>query len=697
MTSNKIQPRHLERRAVVYLRQSSQKQVQRNQESQRLQYSLADRARAFGWREVEVIDCDLGSSAAIGAAQREGFDRLIASVAVGEVGIVLSREVSRLSRRDKDWCQLLEVCQLFGTLIGDVEQVYDLTLLDDQLVLGIKGTMSVVELKVLQMRMSAGMESKARRGELKRLLPPGYVYDAMGKVAPDPDRRIREAMDLLFARFRELWSIRQTFLWFQTEGLELPVNKRRGAAMRVVWQLPTYQFIKSVLQNPFYAGVYFWGRRPTQIAFEDGRLRKRCMSVREPEQCKVFLPDHHPGYIDWATFEENLRMIRANSLKCESDASVSAVRAGQGVLVGVLRCGHCGRKLHVRYWGKSGTAARYLCKGDYHAGGRYCVAFGGGMVDRRFSRELLNVLSPLGLRGALAALDRLRVADEGQAQALQRQVEQMDYEAARAFEQYNEVDPRNRLVAAELERRWNAKLEELGKLRASVKQLEEQTPALSEEHKAQILALGERIPHVWESAHCPPETKKKIIRTVIEEVIVTLDAQTDELRFIIHWKGGTHTEFKMPKPKSGVGHKTSAEDLEVIRRMAVRYGDDDIARVLNKLGRRTATDKRWNEQRVAVARQRHGIAGQQRTIADPDILTQGQAVKYCGVSNLTIQKLVRAGIVKMEQVVPWAPWEIKRSDLDSKEVQAILDRVRKTGKLVLQGVGAAAQGDLFQQ
>ena len=497
VTSNKIQPRHLERRAVVYLRQSSQKQVQRNLESQRLQYSLSDRARAFGWREVEVIDCDLGASAAIGAAQREGFARLIASVAVGEVGIVLSREVSRLSRRDKDWCQLLEVCQLFDTLIGDAEQVYDLSLLDDQLVLGIKGTLSVVELRILQMRMNAGMEAKARRGELKRLLPPGYVYDPVGKVVLDPDQRVCEAIGLLFARFRQCWSVRQTFLWFQTEGIELPVNKRRGAGMKVVWQRPTYQFIKSVLQNPFYAGVYFWGRRPTQIAFQDGRLYKRSMSVRDPDQCKVFLPDHHPGYLDWATFEENQRMIRANSLKCESDASVSAVRAGQGVLVGLLRCGHCGRKLHVRYWGKSGTAARYLCKGDYAAGGRYCVAFGGGMVDRRFSRELLKVLSPLGLRSALEALDRMRATDDGRAQALQRQVEQVEYEAARAFEQYNEADPRHRLVAAELERRWNVKLEELEKLRESVRQLEEQTPALSEEQKAGVLALGERLAEVW--------------------------------------------------------------------------------------------------------------------------------------------------------------------------------------------------------
>ncbi len=305
-------------------------------------------------------------------------------------------------------------------------------------------------------------------------------------------------------------------------------------------------------------------------------------------------------------------MIRANSLKCESDASVSAVRAGQGLLVGVLRCGHCGRKLHVRYWGKSGTAARYLCKGDYDAGGKYCVAFGGGTVDRQFSRELLNVLSPLGLRGVLAALDRMRATDKRQSQALQRQFEQLDYEAARAFEQYNEVDPRNRLVAAELECRWNAKLGEQEKLRESIKQLDEQTPALSDEHEAQILALGENLPNLWQSENCPAEAKKKIIRTVIEEVIVSLN-DDDELRFIIHWKGGTHTEFKMPKPKSGVGRKTSAEDIEVIRRMAARYGDDDIARVLNKLGRRTATGKRWNEQRAATQRDRGTEAHNRRS------------------------------------------------------------------------------------
>ena len=226
--SSKIQPEHLERKAVVYLRQSSERQVRENKESQRLQYALADRARDLGFKQVDIIDIDLGASAGLGAARREGFDRLLALVAKGEVGIVLSREVSRLSRTDKDWCRLLEVCQLFGTLIGDCEQIYDLSLMDDQLILGIKGTMSVVELNVLRMRLLAGMEEKARRGEMIRLLPPGYVCTGDGKVLKDPDKRVRKAIALIFSKFNEIGSIRQTFLWFQNEGMELPVNKSHG-------------------------------------------------------------------------------------------------------------------------------------------------------------------------------------------------------------------------------------------------------------------------------------------------------------------------------------------------------------------------------------------------------------------------------------------------------------------------------------
>jgi DNA invertase Pin-like site-specific DNA recombinase len=692
----KLTPDRLARKAIVYLRQSSERQVQQNLESQRLQYALADRARALGWTQVEVIDSDLGWSAAMGAAPREGFARLLASVALGEVGLVLSREVSRLSRTDKDWCHLLEVCQLFDTLIGDAEQVYDVSLIDDQLVLGIKGTLSVVELKVLKLRLLQGMEAKARRGELIRILPPGYVTDGTGKVVKDPNVRVQEAMALIFRTFRETWSIRQTFKWFHAQGIELPVTRKRDGRVEVVFQLPTHSFIGHVLRNPIYAGAYVYGRRPVELTLVDGRPRKRHGRLRPPTAARVFIPDHHDGYIDWATYDEHQRMMRRNSLRHERAEGTGGVRAGHGLLARLLRCGRCGRKLHVWYWGKHGTAARYLCVGDFPAGGRYCLGFGGATVDRRIGEEVVRVLSPLGVRASLEALEQRRATDAARRDALARQFEQAEYEARRASEQYHAVDARNRLVAAELERRWNVALEHVERLRSALAELEQATPALSEEERVTVRTLGERFADVWHSPACPPELRKKIVRTVLDEIIVTHDEATDTLRFTLHWAGGTHTALEMPKPRSGVGQATALEDLELIRRMAGRYGDDEIARVLNKLGRRTGKGKRWSQERVATARRNHGIAGQTRAAPDPEILSLGRAAKEFHVSDTTIKRLVASGLLTVAQVAPWAPWEIRRADLDADPIRGILEHLRRTGELVLPGMESAAQPSLFQ-
>src|ERR1700680_4208525 len=384
--SAKIKPEHLARKAIVYLRQSSERQVRQNKESQQLQYAVAERVRALGWKQVEIINSDLGSSAGIGSAQREGFERVLSLVALGEVGIVGSRELSRLSRPDKDWCRLLEVCQIFGTLIGDEQQVYDLNYLDDQLVLGIKGTLSVVELQVIRQRLLAGQESKARRGELFKRLPIGYARDPLGKIALHPDRRVTEAIQLVFTNFRKLWSVRQTFQWFRDHDVELPANPIQGT--RLVWKIPSQSLIRDILCNPFYAGAYVWGRRPVTTLLGEGRLEKRQGAMRRAEDCRVFIRDHHVGYINWATYEENQRMTRRNAVNWQADESMASIRAGQGLLVGLLRCGNCGRKLHVRYWGGSGTHARYLCRGDYDDGGQYCLGFGGASVDRCVGQEL---------------------------------------------------------------------------------------------------------------------------------------------------------------------------------------------------------------------------------------------------------------------------------------------------------------------
>jgi DNA invertase Pin-like site-specific DNA recombinase len=691
--SPKIKPEHLVRKAIVYLRQSSEKQVRQNLESQRLQYELAERIRGLGWQQIEVINSDLGCSAAVGSASREGFERVLTSVALGEVGIVVSREVSRLSRTDKDWCRLVEVCQIFGTLIGDEQQVYDLSYLDDQLVLGIKGTLSAVELKVLRQRLQAGQESKARRGELFKRLAVGYARDGSGKVVLHPDRRVCEAIQLVFSKFRERWSVRQTFQWFRDHDVELPANPICGA--QLVWKIPSQSLIADILRNPFYAGAYVWGRRPMETLLVEGRLKKRQAAYRRPEDCRVFIANHHVGYIDWATYEENQRMRHRNSVTWQADESLSAIRAGQGLLVGLLRCGHCGRKLHVRYWGGTGTNARYLCRGDYDDGGQYCLGFGGAMVDRRISEELLKVISPLGVEASLKAIAELNSGEAAQRAALSSKHEELEYEAKRAFEQYDLVDARNRLAAAELERRWNEKLQEIEKVQQQLASLAEQQHSLSLEEEARILSMGENFAKVWNSEHCPPRLKKMIFRSVIEEIIAHTDPQKETLHFTIHWKGGVHTQLEMNRPRSATATATPMEALEIIRRMAVRHGDDQIASVLNRLGYSTGKGNRWNQNRVATARKNHTIVGQRRALPDPDRVSLNEAARLCRVSHRSLERLVEAGLLNREQTAPRAPWEIRRADLNTEPVRSILEHLRRTGKLVLRGGRTDPQTRLF--
>jgi len=692
----KVTSQHLARKAVVYLRQSSPKQVHENLQSQRLQYALRDRAETLGFREVEIIDDDLGSSAALGARVREGFTQLLGSVALGEVGIVLSIEVARLSRTDKDWCHLLELCQVFGTLIADADHIYDLATMDDQLVLGIKGTLSVVELKVLKSRLLRGQEEKARRGELFRRVAPGYRCDGDDRIVKDPDLRVQMAIQLVFTKFRESWSARQTHQWFIDNQVSLPVNRYGKGKVAIEWQLPARKFIGSILKNPIYAGAYVYGQKPTKMVVSEGRIVKRAGRLLPPEECRVFIRDHHEAYISWQEFEENRRRLQSNALRMGSDASVAVIRQGHGLLSGLLRCGRCGKKMHVRYWGKSGTDARYLCEGDFQ--GMYCIGFGGATVDRRFSQWLLDVISPYGIEASLKAIESVNSEVDGKSVVFQKQLQQLEYEAQRAFEQYNAVDARHRLVAAELERRWNEKLEELAQAKKTFEEILNQRKTLTGEQKQELLQLGGYFKQVWHSNDCPMELKKKIIRTVIEEIIVRLDDSTKMLHFVIHWKGGCHTEFEMEKPRSAVGKATAVEDVELIRKMADRYADGETARVLNRLNRRTGKGLYWSQSRVADVRRKHGIAGgRPHHERGREILSLAQAASYCRVSDTTIRKLVEAQLLPMTQVAPWAPWEIKRADLDGGPVHGIIEHLRETGKLMLKGIVSRQQPALFSE
>ena len=403
------------------------------------------------------------------------------------------------------------------------------------------------------------------------------------------------------------------------------------------------------------------------------------------------------GYIDWAAYEENQRMIRRNSVNWQGDESMAAIRAGQGLLVGLLRCGHCGRKLHVRYWGGRGTNARYLCKGDYDDGGQYCLGFGGASVDRRLGEEVLKVISPLGVEASLKALEELGAGDAAQRATLSSKLEQLEYEARKAFEQYDAVDARNRLVAGELERRWNEKLADVEATKQRLSSLNGKRWSLSSDEEERIRLMGENFAEIWQSDRCPAALKKMIFRTAIEEIIVLADAANKTLQFTIHWSGGTHTQLKMERPRSATETATPVEALEIIRRMAVRHGDDQIASVLNRLGLSTGKGKRWNQERVATARRNHSIVGQKRALPDPDRISLSEAARVCRVSHRTIERLVEAGLLKREQTTPRAPWEIRRSDLDAEPVRSIVQTLLRTGKLMLHGGSADNQPPLFTE
>ena len=681
--SSTINADHLARKAIVYVRQSTVKQVKNNQESQRLQYALTERATQLGFSHVEVIDKDLGISAGSGARQRPGFQQLLASVALGDVGMILSRELSRLSRTDRDWCHLMEVCQIFDTLLGDEQGIYDTSTVDDQLILGIKGTISVAELNVLKLRMQQGKEAKARRGELFSTIASGYVRDGTTLVI-DPNQRVQETLRLIFSKFNELASVRQTYLWFMDNHIEVPVNKSIEGRAGVVWKIPAQTFIPSVLHNPIYAGAYVYGRRPMEKVLEDGRIHRRQKAIQKPEHAKVFIKSHHEGYISWETYERNQKMIEQNGSNFQASPEILATREGHGLLTGLLRCSRCGHKLSVRYAGKSGTHPRYLCNGDYSSAGGYCIGFAGKGSDEAISEEVLKVISRHGVEASLMALDKCDARKNDKQRALQLQLEQLDYESKRAFSQYDQADPSNRLVVDTLEQRWNEALKQVETVRHALNQITD-TPKLSDQHRKRLLELGKHFRATWHHPDCPARLKKQIIRCVIKEIMVDLVEGDERLQFIIHWQGGSHSELSIARPlRANLSHKTAKDDVEIITKMAALHSDSEIAMVLGKHGRRTGKGNRWTSARVGVARRKYCKKNHSKKDT-VNLLTVAQAKKYSGVSVSTIMRLIDENLLKAEQVVPYAPYAIEKSGFDSEPVLSILSHLKKTGKLVLEG------------
>ena len=669
-----ITSEHLARQAVVYVRQSTAEQVRENVESTRLQRDLREKAITLGWRHPVVIDEDLGISAG-GYAERPGFRDLMTRVAMRQVGIIICVDASRLSRNSRDWAHLLELCGYFETLIADADQVYDLSHPNDRLVMGIKGTVSEMELGLIRQRLRSGTEAKAARGELRFHLPSGYVHDAEGEIVPDPDRRVRVAIETMFSQFDRCTSVRQLSIWYRDTRTLFPSKScRHDGAIR--WQVPTSNTLRKLLAHPTFAGVYVFGRRQTVVEYVDGKLIKRQTAPRSPEEAKVCIHDHHAGYISWEKYLENRAKISENRPRWTMRENRGAVREGLALLVGLLRCAQCGGRVRVGY---KKASALYYCDGGHEKGSKRCMSFGSNLIDARVGEELCRALEPCSLQAAIQAAE---LKDSQRAEELENarlQVEAARYQADRAFEQFDLCDPKNRHVAGTLEERLNEKLAERQAAGDRYEEIAKADPVLTEERRARLEVLARDFPSVWNHPQANPKLRKRLLRAAIHEVLVKPLDDQHQLEVIIHWQGGVHTRtlVKRPVRKTGKPHE-SLEQL--VKDLASQLEDPEIARILNMKKILTSGGLRWTRDRARDFRRQRHIHGPGKRERD-DSMTMNQVQEYLGIGHNAVLALARRGAITPNQVTDFAPWRVSRADVDSEEVQGLVRSLKETGRL----------------
>jgi len=663
---SKITVDHLRRCAVVYVRQSSSTQVEHNRESTARQYQLAERAVQLGWprESVKVFDEDLGVSGS-GLVERAGFTRMTAQVALGEVGIVLGLEVSRLARNNADWYRLLDLCGATHTLIGDADGIYHPGLFNDRLVLGLKGTMSEAELHVLRARLLGGIRNKAARGALHRGLPVGLVRgEADGEVLIHPDESVSAAIRAVFERFAEMGSARRVWLWFRSQDLRFPLHSNTLSDVR--WVAPTYTKIHQVLTNPFYAGVYVYGRTQ-QICYVDdsGRLRKR-LKRRPRSQWPVFIRDHHAGFIDWETYEANQQRL-AQNIRPRAHHSGGAVREGAALLQGLAVCGHCARRLAVHYSGRY-SAPGYHCAGTNIVNGRgaYCLNVGGVQIDAALASAFLAALAPAGLAASLQATEQLEADHASTVAQFKRDVERARYAAQRAERRYRAVDPDNRLVARGLEAEWEQCLQGLKAAEAELVHRERsRARPLTPDERSSILALGQDLKLVWSAPTTSDRDRKELLRALLEEVVLRVEREQSKAHLTLRWRGGLLSELDVALPRSHPAPIRTAEDtVELLRRLAAHYPDALIAGVLNRQGRTTATGLSFTANRVSSLRTHWNIPcfAPGKQTSEGDCMTVERAAHELRIAPSTLHRWLNDGFIAGEQITPGAPWRIRLSD-----------------------------------
>lgn len=656
----KITEQHRRRRAVVYVRQSTMAQVERNPESRARQYALRQRAIELGWPagSVSVVDEDLGRSGA-STDGRLGFKELVAEVGLGQVGLILALETSRLARSSADWHQLLDLCALTGALIADQDGIYSPGNFNDRLLLGLKGTMSEAELHLIRARLDGGLRNKAQRGELEQNLPVGLDRDEDGRIMLTADEQVRHALGRVFELWRRIGSARQVVSVLRDEGQRVP--RRSVGSRRVRWASATYGSVHAFLTNPAYAGAFVWGRTSQKKQLDEtGRVRRRTIDL-PIEQWSVCLPEHHPGYVTWDEYLATRDRLRAN-VRPRGEGG-GAAREGGALLQGIVRCGRCGRRMQVAYSGNDGQVPRYACVRAHqlHGTDSACQSLGALRLEKAITAAFLEAITPAGVRACTEAIGELERHHEERLHGQRLAVERAEFETGRAQRQFDACEPEHRLVARTLESRLEAALAELERERRKLAELETRRPEpLTAAERQALTRLIRDLPRLWAAETTSARDRKELLRTLVSEVIVTIQQEPRRAEVQLVWEGGARTELTVALVKRGTERNRTSEDtIELVRKLAAHTGDQQIAAILNKQGRRTGTGLPFNQPRVASIRVKHGIPAAPPPDPDSNLFTVKQAANELGVAQTTIYRWLRTGMLPAQQTTPHAPWRIR--------------------------------------
>jgi excisionase family DNA binding protein len=666
---SRISETHLARSAYVYIRQSSLAQVEDNQESTRRQLHLVDEVVSRGWprERVVVVDEDQGHTGTL-AGSRSGFERLLSAVAKGEVGMIAALEASRLARNSPDWTQLIYIARFTGTLIVDETGIYDPASSTDRMVLGIRGQISEIEIDTSIHRMIEARWNKAKRGEMVFIPPAGYDIDDLDKIVMTADAQVTHAIRMVFAKFDELGSARQVFVWWQGEKLKFPVRRLELRYHPIVWVESRYRMIYNTLRNPIYAGAYVYGKNQRVRQADPNNPGKVLVRTIRRTEWSVLIKDHHEAYITFAKWSQNQVRLRENLAVLSPRGSTSGpAREGGALLQGIVRCGSCGRTMVVGCSGvgQDGTkkGITYLCMGSKQSVAK-CQWVSGGRVDDAVVRLFLDVVQPGAMMAAARAEEQAELESAELARAWQLRLEKAEYEAQRAERQFQAVEPENRIVARELERRWNARLADLERLRHEANTARAEHRPLQEEEKARIQTIAGDLAAVWDAEPTTNRDRKRLLRCLIEEVQV----RTEEARYLVRvvWKGGAVTDLQVKRNARGFNNHATPEDtVELIRKLAEDLEDDQIARVLNRQGRRGAMGSPFTRASVSNIRQNNGIPRYCKLKSiDPQHgpFTAQEAARELGVTPCTVYDWIRDGVIPAKQLTKGAPWQIVLTD-----------------------------------